>query len=247
MKSVAFSIARVNRLRRAAERARMLPVAERPGGMGRPDGWFVSAWDANRLLRVFDTLRLKAGFALHAYVLGAGDNGNGVIWAVPTDAPVVAVEECPRLDEWLAPPRPPAAVPFMQAIEGDGSPWSYLSASILRREAEEFGAEWHGVNWSDHTIISRPPPQADGQDISDEARELTGEPPAGDWQWNGEAPRTWKPLYTDRGATREVVLHSYSALVQEAIYQATDTYSAGSLDCKTEITTLCTGGPGYIH
>ena len=34
----------------------------------------------------------------------------------------------------------------MQAIEGDGSPWSYLSASILSREAEEFGAMWHGVD-----------------------------------------------------------------------------------------------------
>ena len=48
------------------------------------------------------------------------------------------------------------AVPLMQAIEGDGSPWSYLSASILSREAAEFGAMWHGCDWSDQTILSKP-------------------------------------------------------------------------------------------
>ena len=35
------------------------------------------------------------------------------------------------------------AAPLMQATEDDGSPWSYLSASIIRREAAEFGTLWH--------------------------------------------------------------------------------------------------------
>ena len=60
-----------------------------------------------------------------------------------------------------SPRGPPGAVPLMQAIEGDGSPWSYLSASILSREAAEFGAIWHGCVWSDQTILSKPPRQAD--------------------------------------------------------------------------------------
>ena len=84
----------------------------------------------------------QAGFALHAYDYREGSNGNGIIWAVPADARLVAPGECPRLeDTWLQPPRPPGGVRLMQAIEGDGSPWSYLSASILRREAAEFGAD----------------------------------------------------------------------------------------------------------
>jgi hypothetical protein len=33
---------------------------------------------------------------------------------------------------------------FMDAIEGDGSAWSYLSASLFAREAAELGALWHG-------------------------------------------------------------------------------------------------------
>ena len=38
------------------------------------DDWCASAYDANDLIRVFDTLWLKAGFALHAYEYRAGDN-----------------------------------------------------------------------------------------------------------------------------------------------------------------------------
>lgn len=234
MKSISFSIRRVNRLRRAAEQARSVP--DQPS-----DGWLVSAYDANKLIRVFDTLRLKAGFALHAYEYREGGNGNGIIWAVPADALLLAPGECPKLeDEWLHPPRPPGAIPLMQAIEGDGSPWSYLSASILRREAEEFGAVWHGCVWSDQTIISKPPRQTDGQKMSDDAQKLTGDTPAGNWTWHGGVPPTWKPTYTDRGATREVVLYIHDPIGQERIYRATDTYLAGSYDGKTETTVLCT-------
>ena len=234
MKSVSFSIRRVNRLRRAAERARSIP--DEPA-----DGWFACAYDANDLIRAFDTLRLKPGFALHAYAYRAGGNGNGVIWAVPADAPLLAPGECPRLeDEWLHPPRPPRAIPLMQAIEGDGSPWSYLSASILRREAEEFGAVWHGCAWSDQTIISKPPRQTDGRELPDDELKLTGDAPAGNWTWHGAAPSTWKPAYADRGATREVVLCIHDPIGQERIYRATDTYPAGSYDGKTETTVLCT-------
>ena len=89
----------------------------------------------------------------------------------------------------------------MQAIEGDGSPWSYLSASILRREAAEFGPIWHGCVWSDQTILSKPTQQADGPDATDDALKLTGDAPVGNWTWHGAVPRTWKPTYADRGTT----------------------------------------------
>ena len=244
MKSVSFSIRQVNRLRRAAERARAVPAddADLPQVESPSDGWSASAYRATELLRVFDALWLKPGFALHAYEFRAGSNGNGIIWAVPADAPLVSPDDCFRVeDAWLQPPRPPKAVPLMQAIEGDGSPWSYLSASILSREAAEFGAIWHGCVWSDQTIHSKPPRQADGQEALDEARELTGDVPIGNWTWRGSAPRTWKPTYSDRGTTREVVLHIHNPIGQEEAYRATDVYPAGSYDGETERTVLCTG------
>ena len=244
MKSVSFSIARVTRLRQAAARARRGPAAEDPdlSPEGGPSaGWFASAYDPSALLRVFETLWLKAGFTLQAYEFRAGSNGNGIIWAVPADAPLLAPGDCPRLDDtWLQPPQPPGAAPLMQAIEGDGSPWSYLSASILRREAAEFGAVWHGCVWSDQTILAKPPRQADGLEASDDALTLTGDAPAGNWTWHGAVPRTWKPTYADRGTTREVVLHIHDPIGREKIYRATDTYPAGSYDGTTETTVLCT-------
>ena len=244
MKSVSFSIRRVNRLRRAAETARAVPADDTDVlPIGSPsDGWSASDYRANELLRVFDALWLKPGFALQAFEFRAGSNGNGIIWAVPADAPLVAPEDCSRIeDAWLQPPRPPKAVPLMQAIEGDGSPWSYLSASILGREAAEFGAIWHGCVWSDQTILSKPPRQANGQGAEDDGRRLTGDAPVGNWTWRGAAPRTWKPTYADRGTTREIVLHIHNPIGGEQIYRATDTYPGGSYDGQTETTVLCTG------
>ena len=243
MKSVSFSIGRVNRLRRAAEKARTVRAEgpDLPPGESPSDGWTASAYRANELLRAFDALWLKAGFALHAYEFRAGSNGNGIIWAVPADAPLVAPSECPKLEgTWLEPPRPPAAIPIMQAIEGDGSPWSYLSASILCREAAEFGAIWHGCVWSDQTILSKAPRQADGLDVKD-APMLTSDAPVGDWTWHGAVPREWKPTYADKGATHEVVLHIHNPIGQEEVYRATDIYPAGSYDGRTQRTMLCTG------
>ena len=86
MKSVSFSIARVNCLRRAAVRARtaLAEGSDRWGVESPSNGWFAYA-DANDLIRVFDTLWLKAGFALRAYE--PGGSSRGIIWAVPADAP----------------------------------------------------------------------------------------------------------------------------------------------------------------
>ena len=250
MKSVSFSLQRVNRLRRAAERARTVD-AEHPDL--RPieslsDGWSASTDKANELLRVFETLWLKAGFALRAYEFRAGSNGNGVIWAVPADAPLVAPDDCPRVeDDWLQPPRPPEAVPLMQAIEGDGSPWSYLSASILSREAAEFGAVWHGCVWSDQAILSKPPRQAEAEDSLYSPTKPNRDAPLSNWTWCGAAPDTWKPTYADRGTTRKVVLHIHNPIGGEEVYRATDTYPVGSYEGRTERTVLCTGDQGVVY
>ncbi len=250
MRSTSFPIRRVNRLRRAAERARTLPrrdpdlrLDERRSG-----GWSVSACDPSDLIRVFNTLRLTEGFALRAYEYRSGGNGNGIIWAVPADAPLLAPEHCPRLeDTFLDSPRPPGAVPLMQAIQGDGSPWSYLSASILSREAAEFGAIWHGCVWSDQTILSKPPWQAGDPGLPDNGWKLTGDAPVGAWTWHRAAPSTWEPIYVERGNVRKVVLHLRNPVGADTIYRAIDTYPADSYDAKTRMTVLCTGEGGIVY
>jgi len=237
-----FGIIRVNRLRKAAERARegrdsKLFSLDRDS-FPRDDGWSVSLIDPANLLKVFKTLRLKDGFALHGYEFTSGGNGNGVIWAVPFDAPVLKPEECPKLEDvFLEPPKPPGAVELMKAIEGDGSPWSYLSASMLGREAAEFGAAWHGSSWTEHTILAKPPWEMASLAAS----------PVEVWEGDDIALGAWKPAYRKRGEAKEIVLHSYSRLETEAVYRATDTYQPGSYDFEMDVVRVCFGGGGYIH
>ncbi|MXX56890.1 MAG: hypothetical protein F4X22_12020 [Gemmatimonadales bacterium] len=248
MTLVTFSISRVNRLRRAAERARAPAEPDETGSnWNEPEGWSISACDPNDLLGVFKALRLKAGFALHAYEFRAGGNGNGVIWAVPADAPLLAPEDCPQLEGvFLGPPKPSGAIPLMQAIEGDGSPWSYLSASIFGREAAEFGAQWHGCVWSDQKIIAKPPREAEGREAS-RAPDHRSDAPMGDWIWEAPVPEVWEPNYSEEGTTKRVVLHIRNPVGVNTIHRATDTYAAGSYVSETDTTVLCTGPGGFVY
>ena len=122
----------------------------------------------------------------------------------------------------------------------------YLSAPILRREAEEFGALWHGCVWSDQTILSKPPRQTDGEGESGDGWRL-GDALDVYWTWHEAFPRTWKPTYADMRTTREVVLHIHNPIGREEIYRATDTYPVGSYDGKTERTVSCTGEGGIVY
>ncbi len=242
MSPIAFSIERVNRLRRAAEKAREIAFDD----IGFSGGTRVFTDYAIRLLDVFDTLWLKPGFVLYAFAHREFHGGNGRIWAVPADATPLVSGEGPSFfgDEWMQPP--PGGVALMQAIEGDRSPWSYLSASILSREANEFGAWWHGCDWSVHTIISTAPRQADESDVSDDDWELTGEAPAGNWIWRAPVPRIWVPTYSEIGETKAVVLHIRNPIRRETIYRATDTYPDGSYGASTETELLCAGAGGIV-
>ena len=130
MKPIFFSNTIVNRFRQEAVKAREIPHNDSDWSY---DGNVSFAHDhANKLLGVFDSLWLKPGFALYAYVYRTGGNGNGRIWAVPTD--VLAAMPLDRLT--LADDRvrqPAGAVQLMQAIEGDRSPWSYPGSSNAAR------------------------------------------------------------------------------------------------------------------
>jgi hypothetical protein len=106
-----------------------------------------------RVLAAFPALRLTKDYVLRAYTWMSGMDGGGIVWAMPVNAnfpkPDECVEKSPAGD-----PKPPEAVDdIMDVIEGDGSLWSYLSASIFFREISEFGAFGHMCNWSTHKII----------------------------------------------------------------------------------------------
>ena len=120
----------------------------------------------------------------------------------------------------------------MAAIRGDGSPWSYLCASILARELLEFGAWWHGLDWSTHVLVGREPV-------------LAAAPEPDQWQWVGERPETWAPSVEAEGDQIIVRLHTYSEACRRAFYQHRDAYRAASYCARRERLILAEGPPGY--
>lgn len=55
----------------------------------------------------------------------------------------------------FSPPLPQGCLEnLMSGIGGDESSWSYMCASLFSRQAEEFGALWHGVSWGTHELYS---------------------------------------------------------------------------------------------
>lgn len=118
-------------------------------------GWSVSTEDPEKIVYGFSQLSVKKDYQLKGYQYQAGGNGNGIVWAIPADKELPRVEECEIIDDsFLSPPKPDIALDdFMQAIDGDKSPLSYLQAAICLHELYEFGAQWHGCSWSQDRIL----------------------------------------------------------------------------------------------
>ena len=128
----------------------------------------------------------------------------------------------------------------MDAIDGDGSPWSYLSASLFRREAAEFGAMWHGCEWSEHDIIGADPWQSD-LDPMGVFDSLDA------WTWNESKPETWEPSFVETDDRLSVSFLTFSGLGRTAIYRDTNTFKRGSYAFNAERATVAEGPGGFVH
>lgn len=210
-----------------------------------PEGWSKSMVDPMGVLAPFKPLRLKADFVLRAYQFCAGGNGNGFVWAIPRDATFPEPDDCPRLEEqFLAPPKPPAALDdLMEAIDGDGTPWSYLCASLFCREIGEFGAMWHGCSWSTHTILCKNPLTAKRTRRGHRLDSPSGGPD--EWTWAEPEPNEWKPQVVEDADTICVILLTFSGLGQETIFRHTDRFGRGSYRFETERKEIATGPGGF--
>jgi len=211
---------------------------------GTIDGWSKSPVDPMQLLGTFSALRLREGFVLRGYVFRAGDNGNGIVWAVPVEADFPEPVGCESVDgRFLSPPRPPAALAdLMEAIEGDGTAWSYLSASLFAREAAEFGAAWHGCDWSADEILGADPWTTPPK--VEPGAEWLGEPE--EWEWEGERPDVWEPQVDDREDEVWVTFITYSGVGQQTLFYHMDRYTKGRYMFEATVRPLAGGPGGYV-
>ncbi len=208
-----------------------------------PEGWSKSWHDPLKVVELFRPLRVKKDHVLRAYLHREGGNGFGVVWALPADAEYPDPKDCPRLEHhYLRLPKPWNALDdTMEAIEGDDSAWSYLAASLLRRELGEFGALWHGIKWGTHTLLDDSP-WAGGPPRDDEFPGQRPDSQPNQWKWFEAQPENWTPqvrLEPDRAI---VTFYTYTAqaggdddgeIERERIIRHTDTYRRGKYRSMT--------------
>lgn len=214
------------------------PVEDHPAAP-RGAGWVLCPFDLPAVLALLPGLSVREGFRVLAYAYRQGGNGNGVVWAQPSYLAPPSSQFTP--DSLFSPPRPPGAVPLLEALTGDGAPRTLLYASLLARELADFAARWHGISWGSHQILDALPPSP--------------------WSWQHKLSAHWPAFSAGAVQTfdlrpRAVVHPDGSAVVSlltisqlgtERLLEHTDTYRAGSYRPNTESRVVATGGPGYVH
>ena len=204
-----------------------------------PEGLSIMTIDPSRVTRCLKTLHLKPGLVLRGYQFYQGGNGNGFIFAMPEDSPLPEPDNqaCARVEKvpgvFLPCPQPDCSLEhFMDAFTGDGSPLSFLEASIVKRELEECGAFWHGCSWGSHRIVTSL------------AKKETSK--ASQWTWSSPAPKVWRPTVTITQDGASVLFFSYSEEGCCCYYRHLDEYTNDSYRPCSHEETIATGPMGYI-
>jgi hypothetical protein len=198
-----------------------------------PDGWSTHHGSLGDVLRSVPPLRMRPDVKWAAYLFREGGNGNGVVWTLPRDAAVPDPVDCPAVDEdnidgFLSRPCPPQAIgPGECAVEGDGSAWSWLCLSMLSRAFGEFGARWHGCDWTHHAILADAP--ADPEHT-----------------WEVPPPADFSPRVQFGADGVRVRFWTFTDLVQEQVVQHDDFYATGSVVPVRSRTSIATGLGGMI-
>lgn len=215
-------------------------VATQEGLENLPEGWTKGRRDLAQVIAFFPTLKIREGFRLAAYVHRDSGNGAGFVWALPLDAEFPEPGDCPKLEtHFLQPPKPFDALEPSEVFEGDGSPDSYLHASLLRRELHDYAASWHGLDWTAHTVLDAFPKTRD--EVGDDADPLKFPgTPKSRWTWKESEPLDYNPTVRFDGDRVTVTFFTFCPLERERIFRHTDVYRRGKyrpikVDDKAEI------------
>ncbi|MDX2239829.1 MAG: hypothetical protein NW224_04005 [Leptolyngbyaceae cyanobacterium bins.302] len=173
--------------------------------------WFISSMNPGAALMKLPGVGLKPGMRLVTYLHRTGKDGIGSTWAVPESKSTTAQLEqaLSQKCDFQHPPKPDAALAdVMEVIEGDRSPLSFVIASLLRRELQEFGTVGKFCNWAHHRLIDAIPGQVQ-------------------WEWRVKQPQDLSPkvlVYPDQKVAIEFFTCRVTAPV--AIFQHIDQYPA---------------------
>jgi hypothetical protein len=230
----------------AREKLRLSDEAFSSKGISPVPGWQKSPVDPMNFFSVFPCLRMKNGYVLRSYVMRWHD-GMGSVFAMRTDAPFPEPVDCPT--DYPKPIPDDAVGEIMQVVEGDGSLWSYLSASIFSREVNEFGASGHFWNWRWHSIIGSDfwKPTGDANKF-DETISAIEEPlkNTDDWDWEGTVPLYWNPVVRKENKIVKVTFYTLSCHYRESITRHVDTYRYGNYEFQSAAKSIASGKGGFV-
>ena len=207
----------------------------------RENGWRKSELDPTDLIDYFGSLRIRDDYALRAYERRQAPDSWGKVWAMPAGQPFAD----PKPNGNGKPPKPAGALDDpMQALEGDGSPYSYLCASLLARELEHFATVCPKTEWLNCFILGSDPwAHANGM-----GHALAGQGFSKDttkWRWTGQQPNEWRPsvYYGQRTAT--VIFHAFIGNGRQRIITFEDHYLRGSYTFNRQEESVASGPAGY--
>ncbi|MCW8133356.1 MAG: hypothetical protein KIS92_23640 [Planctomycetota bacterium] len=273
MSTDTFSFAELEALRQSARK----DLARSDGPDRPPPGWSIHPGDPARILQGHTSLKLRDGLVLRAYRYYWGNGGFGKVWALPAGAefpeppgpasvaPPAAPGFWAGLKQWYndSPParqtgggpsdvpRPPKALgDFAEALEGDGSPRSYLCASILVRDLRAFGEFWHNVDWGAHLLLDvHPQERLKRHPWKPEPPPAAGAPPAppmGAWTTSAPEPAVWAPTVETEGNAAVVTFYTYCGKMREGIYRHVDRFKRGAYTFSSKDEKIAEGMGGYI-
>ena len=188
-------------------------------------------------------LRPRTGYRIRGSILHEGGNGNGFLWAVKIgkgNKKSHHLVRIPRPDIGLVLPalRPDNACPdIMEAIIGNFSPFSYLEASILKRELKEFGALWHGCDWGTYKILASP---------HDTCGDMIGGGCPVQWSWIGRKIADLRPRVDIKSGQVLVTFYARSDLAWQHIMRFEETFESDSYVSTSTQVDVARGGGGYL-
>lgn len=189
------------------------------------DEWEISSYTPN-FFTAFPALQLNPDWELVSQVYSGPDEHFGRIWAKPRSD--TSWYEQPDLERGY-PPRQRHSI--AAALQGDGTPESYLQASVLIREVDSLNGCWKDTDWSSHSLISQPTDR--------------------DWSWGQtevSADADFRPsLAISPSGAVVVKLFTESRHVEVRLMRHQDHYTARCYQPRSDFLLCASGGRGYVH
>lgn len=189
-----------------------------PNANGR---WFISTFDPGAALKHLPGVALKPNYGLVTYLYrmrrAHATHGGAVTWAMANQLRTTSNLEAALITagDYSTPPCPEGALPnCMSAITGNLTAGSFLIASILQRELQEFGRCGKFHRWHHHRLIGTIPKQRP-------------------WHWRMEKPQYLTPTVRSL-ANRKTMVEFYTCRIVPpiSIFRHVDQYSTNSYVSK---------------